>query len=181
MRVFDFDNTIYDGESSFDFFCFCLRKRKRLCIYMPLVFFNLIRYKMNLLSEEEIYKFVGKFTNFVIKNKEYSTIFISEFWRANEWKLKSEFLNMLCADGVIITGSPNFLMDEIRIKLGTDNICSSIYDIDTGELKFLCFGKNKVSVFREFYPDGEIDEFYTDSKSDKPMMDIAKRVYMVRK
>ena len=30
MRVFDFDNTIYDGESGFDIFLYFLRKEPKL-------------------------------------------------------------------------------------------------------------------------------------------------------
>lgn len=181
MRVFDFDNTIYDGESSFDFFCFCMRKRKRLVLFVPVVIYNFVLYKFNLLSEDKIYKFVNSFSDLVVKNKNYSTLFINEFWQRNECKLKSDFLNMLNHEDVIITGAPNFLISGISEKLGTKNICCSIYDIDSGLLKFLCFGENKVKVFKEKYPNVQIDEFYTDSMSDKPMMDISRKVYMVRK
>lgn len=181
MRVFDFDNTIYNGESSFDFFCFCLVKRKKLCIFLPLVFYNLILYKLNLLNEKKIYKFISNFNAVVLENKEFSQIFIKEFWEKNIHKLKPEFLNILRREDIIITGAPDFLIKEISDKLGTENICSSLYDIESGELKFLCFGKNKVKVFKENYPNVEIEEFYTDSMSDKPMMDISKKVYMVRK
>ena len=39
--------------------------------------------------------------------------------------------------------------------------------------------ENKVKMFRDVYGDVEIDEFYTDSMSDKPMMDISKTVFLV--
>lgn len=88
---------------------------------------------------------------------------------------------MLKNDDVIVTGAPGFLIDGIRNKFGTENIFSSIYNLETGELELLCYGENKVKIFRESYPNEEIDEFYTDSMRDKPMMKISKRVYLVQK
>ena len=35
MKVFDFDNTIYNGESSFDFALFMVKKKKSLIKYLP--------------------------------------------------------------------------------------------------------------------------------------------------
>lgn len=29
VNLYDFDNTIYDGESTVDFFLFCLKKKKK--------------------------------------------------------------------------------------------------------------------------------------------------------
>ncbi len=35
-------------------------------------------------------------------------------------------------------------------------------------------------MFRERYPDGEIDNLYTDSYNDKPLMDISRNVFFVK-
>ena len=35
MNVFDFDNTIYDGESAIDFFLYYLKKDPKLIRYLP--------------------------------------------------------------------------------------------------------------------------------------------------
>lgn len=172
MRVF---------ESSVDFFCFCLKKHRRLSVYLPLIVYGFTLYKLNLLSEEKIYKYVGILTNVILNNKDDIEVLLREFWDKNECKLKSQFLSMLKIDDVIVTGAPGFLIDGIRNKFGTENIFSSIYNLETGELELLCYGENKVKIFRESYPNEEIDEFYTDSMRDKPMMKISKRVYLVQK
>lgn len=46
MRVFDFDNTIYNGESVFDFYLFSIRYNPAVAKYVPIVVFNLIKYKL---------------------------------------------------------------------------------------------------------------------------------------
>lgn len=60
MNVYDFDNTIYDGESSVDFFMFCLKKRPKLIKYILVVFFNLAKYKLCLISKQELLKLAEK-------------------------------------------------------------------------------------------------------------------------
>ena len=45
MNVYDFDNTIYDGESILDFFFFYLKKTPYLVKYIPKVFYALYKYK----------------------------------------------------------------------------------------------------------------------------------------
>ncbi len=46
--------------------------------------------------------------------------------------------------------------------------------------KEICYRKNKVSLFCAKFPDAEIDAFYTDSKNDAAMMQLAKTTYLVK-
>ena len=70
MNVFDFDNTIYNGESTIDFFLFCLKKQKELCIYIPLVIHTATLYKLRLLPIDKIYELANNMTSLIINNKE---------------------------------------------------------------------------------------------------------------
>ena len=81
---------------------------------------------------------------------------------------------------IIITGSPNILIDEIKDKLNTKNIICSQINLDTGDLEFLCLGKNKSAIFQLQYPNARIDELYTDSMNDKPLINISKKAYLVK-
>ena len=42
-----------------------------------------------------------------------------------------------------------------------------------------CHGKEKVKRFYEAFPDGKIDNFYSDSYSDSPLAEIAEKAFMV--
>ena len=43
---------------------------------------------------------------------------------------------------------------------------------------YLNFNTNKARRFRELYgPDAVVDEFYTDSKFDQPMIDMARHAF----
>ena len=35
MNVYDFDNTIYDGDSTADFYIFCLKRHKKILTLLP--------------------------------------------------------------------------------------------------------------------------------------------------
>ena len=44
-----------------------------------------------------------------------------------------------------------------------------------------CYGNEKVARFNSEYPSLKLNAFYSDSKSDLPMMNIAENGYLVKK
>ena len=181
MKVFDFDNTIYDGESLVDFFCFCVRKKKSLIFKISTVLYAAILYKMNKLSIDDLYIKASKLTKVITNNKDDIDEYVNMFWQKNKKKLKQNMLDKIREEDIIITASPDILIKGIASKLKTKNIISSILNVDTGKFEFICFRENKVTVFKEKYPNAIIDEFYTDSLADLPLMKLAKKAYLVSK
>ena len=181
MKVFDFDNTIYAGESLLDFFCFCAGRKKSLYACLPFVLYYLVLYKFNLVNEKSLYRDLNIFSKYVLKDISSNKTLIDEFWNKYGHKLKPQFLSLISEEDVIITGAPDFLIDAIKFKLNTNNIISSKFDLETKEIKFLCFGNSKAKVFQELFPDATIDEFYTDSLADSPMMRISKKSVLVKR
>lgn len=181
MNAYDFDNTIYDGESIYDFFIFCIKKDKALLKYLPIVLLRMIEYKLNLLKVEKIYETCELIINsFLIKTKYNEEELVNEFWKLNLKKIKPKFLNMLKEDDLIITGCPNFLINYIKKDLKVKNIICTDFDLKNKKVNFICFGKNKVIAYKEKY-DKKINKFYTDSLSDIPFMELSKEVYLVNK
>ena len=82
-------------------------------------------------------------------------------------------------DDVIISASPEFLLKPICIRLGISNLMASVVDKRTGMyLGINCHGEEKVRRFYKKF-NQEIDEFYSDSFSDAPLANIAKKAYLV--
>ena len=54
MRVFDFDNTIYNGESVFDFYLFSIKYNPKVAKYVPLAVFNLFKYKLGKTTKQDL-------------------------------------------------------------------------------------------------------------------------------
>ena len=180
MNIYDFDNTIYDGESTVDFFLFCLKKKKSLIKYLPLVFYTAVLYKMKVLSIEKLLKNVSKMTSeFVNSNHDFNKLAI-EFWDLNKRKLKLSYLSRLNNGDVIITASPRFLIEAILPTLKiSDAICSE-FDTNTGQFEFVNFKENKVIAFQKKYPNEKIVNFYTDSFNDSPLIEMAENSFLVK-
>lgn len=53
-NLYDFDKTIYDGDSSVDFFLYTLAKKWSLIKYIPKDFLAIIKYKSKKISKEEM-------------------------------------------------------------------------------------------------------------------------------
>ena len=181
MNAYDFDNTIYDGESIFDFFKFCIKKDISLIRFFPKVLMRLIEYKLSKLSMDKLYKTASEIINYFIKNSKYDIDTLTkQFWDKNIKKLKPKFLNQLKKEDLIITGCPNFLINYIKDELKVENIICTEYNFETNEIEFICLGENKVKKFNEKYKNVKINKFYTDSLIDSPFMKCAKEAYMVK-
>ncbi len=180
MNLWDFDGTIYDGESIMDFFLFCLGRKKSLVRYLPVMAGTLVMYKMGLASVDRLMKAA----NFLPAVRKRYKVDIEEwakdFWEKNERKLKPEILARLGKDDLITTFSPGFFIDIILPKLKVGGAICSDFDTKTGEVLFANFGENKVISFKKKYPGARIENFYSDSKADKPLMRMAKHAFLVK-
>jgi len=180
MNVYDFDGVIYDGESTVDFFLFCLKKKPGLIKNLPQILNIAILHKRNKLSIDRLLEAANRITTGFIKNNVDFDLFAREFWKQHAKNLKPKFMSQLTDQDVIITASPYFLIQEILPELGVaDTICSDI-DVETGEFKYPNFGANKVRAFKQKYPHVQIEAFYTDSLSDTPMMEMAEQAFIVQ-
>ena len=61
MQAFDFDNTIYKGESAFDFALFAFKKNKRFILYTFPLIKLLIKYKRCKMTPDEFTDELNKY------------------------------------------------------------------------------------------------------------------------
>ena len=181
MNVYDFDNTIYDGESIVDFFYFCITKKKSLSKYIPLATYTVALYKMNALTSEKLYELASKISSIIVENKECANELIKEFWILNKHRLKKYYLDKITSCDVILTSAPRILIEGILEELKTNNIICSEFNLETGKFEFLCYRENIVVAFKNQYHNAVIEEFYTDSMNDLPIIKIANKSYLVKK
>ena len=180
MNVYDFDNTIYDGESAFDFFKFCLKKKPVLLKVLFPIVWDLIKYKSCRMSTEEFKERGAYYTEtfFTLFDDIYAEI--REFWDKNQHKIKPFYKEVQMEDDVIVTANVNILVQEIFTRMGVRHYIATTFDMEKGKLVEICFSDVKVKRFKERFGD-KIDDFYTDSKNDAPLMELAEKVYMVKK
>lgn len=181
MNVYDFDNTVYDGESGIDFFFYLLKKKPSLIKHLPKVVVCLVRYKLHRITvqmaheklADTIEKAISKFDNFQDE--------ICRFWDINIHKIKPIIAERIKDTDLILSASPEPTIREVCNRLNIKNYIGSKVDLETGKIHFICYRENKVSAFREMYPNSVIENFYTDSFNDKPLIDIANHAFLVKK
>ena len=180
MKAFDFDNTLYRGESSLDFSLYMIRTNKKILLYLPVIMANTVKYKLCLVDRDKLGETITKYMKIVIRSKNEILHLVEEFWKTHADRLDPKMLRRVGPDDLIITAGPSFLLDGIRDRLGTQNIISSEVDLDKKEITHFNFKENKVRRFRELYGDAGIESFYTDSYNDRAVMEISEKVFLVK-
>lgn len=178
FNIYDFDKTIYDGDSSIDFYLFCLKMNPHLVFLLPYISIYFIMYKLRIVEKK---KFKEEFFSILKYMKDIDKV-VELFWRKNEVKIKKWFIDDDSKNKIIISASPEFLLKPICYKLGKIELIASIVDKKNG--KFIsnnCYGEEKVIRLNERYDNYVIDNFYSDSKSDIYLARIAKNSYLVNK
>ncbi|MGN1420183.1 MAG: haloacid dehalogenase-like hydrolase [Eubacterium sp.] len=180
MNVYDFDNTIYDGETLVDFILYYVRTDPRIWKYVPKLLVICFKDAFHLFTVEDAVDAYAGFLEGYYTKIDTIEADVKKFWDKNEYKIKPWYEMVRKPDDIIVSGSTDFLLDEIMKRMGIKNYIGSSIDKKTGKFKRLCFLENKVKFFKESFPNAHIDNFYTDSMNDKAMMDIADHVYFVK-
>ena len=178
MNVYDFDQTVYYPDSSYHFFLWCLKKHPGDVLpVIPKSMILALRYKRGKVSakslKQQLFSFLARLNDVDLE--------VKSFWDCHRQNMQDWYMRQKRDDDLIISASPEFLLAPITKELGVRLIATKM-DPHTG----MIFGENchdreKVLRFREAFPDGEIDEFYSDSMSDSPLADLAKQSYLVKK
>ncbi len=177
MNVYDWDNTIYRGDSTFGFVRFCYAKRPKSLMNLPRTLFFGILYGLHivpkLVFKENLYRMFS-----YIDDMEQT---VDEFTSSHMDHIKPFYRERHREDDVVISASPEFLIRSFCEKAGIRTCMASRVDIRTGKYSGLnCHGEEKVVRFREVFPDGTVGEFYSDSRSDDPLARLADEAWLVK-
>lgn len=176
MNVYDFDNTIYKGDSTFDFYKFCLRRHIGIVKLFPSLLGAFTKYYVLKKGTKTQFKEVMyKFLTFVDTEKE-----VDLFWDSHIKNIKPWYKKQQKENDLIISASPEFLLKPAMKRLGIKRLIASQVSPVNGKYSGInCHGEEKVRLFRKKY-NCEIEEFYSDSYSDTPLAAISKTAYMVK-
>lgn len=178
MNVYDFDKTIYKSDSTIDFYFFCLRKHPKIIRRLFCQGWGIVL------------RFFGKIDTTEMKSRFFSFLpllpdvenLVEEFWDKNQKKIANWYLEKRKKDDLVISASPEFLLKPICKRLEIATPIATRVDIKTGRIEGKnCKGEEKLRRFLEAYPDVQIEEFYSDSKSDLPLACASKVAFLVKK
>lgn len=177
MNAYDFDKTIYAGDSSVDFYLFSLLRHPSLISLWPSQVAAFFRYKSGKCDKtamkQVFFAFVKKIPD--IDGE------VKRFWDKKENKIYAWYLEQRREDDVIISASPEFLLGGICSRLGLPAPIASRVDKKSGAFEGKnCHDTEKVVRFRELYGDAKVAKFYSDSRSDTPMAQIADEAFFIR-
>lgn len=177
MNVYDFDKTIYDGDSTVDFYWYCLHKRPGLISCIPWQIWGTVQYAAGRIDTKRF--------------KEYFFCFLSrlpspealaeEFWNTRQKGIKTWYLEQQQSNDLVISASPTFLLIPVCKRLGIAPPIGTEMDPTSGRIIGTnCKGEEKVRRFRKKYPKAQIEGFYSDSMTDAPLAKLAKEAVLVQ-
>ena len=177
-NAYDFDKTIYLGDSTVDFFFYCLKRYPLIILTIPNTLFFYVLYVLGICTKtrfkENMFKFL-KHVSFIDQE-------IENFWGIKRNKIASFYIKNKKNEDIIISASPEFLLRPICALLEVENLIASRVNKKTGEYTGdNCFGQEKVSRLILHFPDAKIQAFYSDSLSDAPMASLAQQAFLVKK
>ena len=177
MNVYDFDNTILRGDSTARFCAYCLRRYPAVWADLPGQAVNAVLFGLKL-RKKQVFK--QRLLSFLRRIDDVDAA-VASFWALNFSRIKPFYRETQRPDDVVISASPEFLIAPACARLGIKMVMGSPVDRRTGVFSGPnCHGAEKVRRFREIYPDAQIDDFYSDSHSDDPLAEIARRAVLVK-
>lgn len=175
MNVYDFDDTIYRGDSEIQFLAFVKeresfgksKRRTRIADWL---------YHAGLMSltrrEEILFAFLPELTDW--------EQWVKAFWETHRGNVKDWYKTAHHSDDVVISASPDFLLEPICWELGISTLIATRMDPRTGKIEGKYnFAGEKPKRFREVFGNSVPDRFYSDSRTDAPMAKIAKKAWRV--
>lgn len=194
LALYDFDRTIYNGDTGLEVLKKLLIFSPKIWIHIPQILWASVRYickiDNSLVFKENLYSYLCDFS------KEEWEQFITQFWKSQHKKffpLVKQQLIQDKKDGFtigIISASPEILLYPIMQFLPADFLIGTIFATNSHHMTNKIIGqncKNQEKINRLYtymhdnYPNQEfiIEKMYSDSLHDLPLLQRAQQAITV--
>lgn len=175
MNVYDFDETIFTGDSEDRFFEFMFNKKGFAHYRISWNFWDKLFQKgivEKTVSRQHQYAFLKKV-------KDIDKV-LEEYWDSVEQYFKPWYFEVKQPDDIIASGSPEFLLVPALKRLGLKNLVGTEMDKHTGKITgHFAVGKYKPENFEKKFGFEVMDKFYSDAYSDHFLAEHAKEAYLI--
>lgn len=179
MNIYDFDGTLYRGDSTVDFLKYSFKKHPSLLRFLPAMGLAALRhYGFHSIDKTAMKQvFYSVFTGYD------AVALLEEFWDLHQKNIYSWYPGkQQREDDILISASPEFLLKPICSRLGIRHMMASRVDSKTGKYTGKnCHGPDKVIRLWEEMGIDHCDNFYSDAYSDQPLAEIADKAWIVNK
>ena len=174
MDVYDFDGTLYRGDSTRDFLKWCTRRYPRAAFALPRAGVAAVAcLKLHRIEKTQFKAALYRFLTYVPDVERE----VERFWASREARIDGPCRPH--TGDVVISAGPEFLLRPVCERRGWKLIASRV-DSHTGRvLGPNCSGEQKVVRLRERFGNVHIDAFYSDSRNDDPLAALADEAYLV--
>ncbi len=181
IDIYDFDKTIVPFDSGSRFCIYCLLHYPYLILllpfFAPVLLAALLFIKLNIISFTDFKKICFMFVPLIPLDNA-----VNGFWNRYEKQVHKWFYDRK-RYSVVISASPDFLLEEIQKRLGFETLISTRHNRKTGIIMGEnCRGVEKVRRLYEVFSkdDIEVIDVYSDSlKHDKPIFSLGKNCYNI--
>ena len=176
MNIYDFDDTIYEGDTEVDIVKYGLKTHPILTIESLLKANKLNKdYKAGLIEfervKEEMLSFIFKTGN--TKN------FIKKFVDTHMKNIKPWYKNRQTKKDIIATASYEIWINLFAENLGIKYVIGTKTDEEGHIIGNNCKRDEKVRRIKELFPKEDFLTAYSDSSVDIPILELAKESYVV--
>ena len=123
MNGYDFDKTIYDGDSSTDFFLYMVLTRTYLLLFFPWFLMVVVLYGLKVLSKKKTKQFLFFFIPW-FKNIDQ---IVEKFWDKKIGKVFQWYKDQQKENDLIISASLDFVLVPAMKRLGIKNYFCTLY------------------------------------------------------
>ena len=176
MNIYDFDDTIYNGDTNRDILMYGFKKHPFLVLKALKKAKKLQNdYKRGIIEFERVKEAM---LSFIFEIKNYPK-FINDFVDSHMKNIKPWYLNRRTQNDIIISASYELWIMQFCKRLGIRYVIATKTDSDGRIIGKNCKGAEKLKRLASVIPNAVIVTAYSDSSCDIPILESARTAYVV--
>ena len=176
MNIYDFDDTIYNGDTNRDILMYGFKKHPFLVLKALKKAKKLQKdYKRGVIEFERVKEAM---LSFIFEIKNYPK-FINDFVDSHMKNIKPWYISRRTQNDIVISASYELWIMQFCKRLGIRYVIATKTDSDGRIIGKNCKGAEKLKRLASVIPNAVIVTAYSDSSCDIPILESARTAYVV--
>lgn len=176
MNIYDFDDTIYNGDTNRDILMYGFKKHPFLVLKALKKAKKLQSdYKRGVIEFERVKEAM---LSFIFEIKNYPK-FINDFVDSHMKNIKPWYISRRTQNDIVISASYELWIMQFCKRLGIRYVIATKTDSDGRIIGKNCKGAEKLKRLASVIPNAVIVSAYSDSSCDIPILESARTAYVV--